>query len=48
MIAAVDKSFASNAEDALLTYPRRTDNADPISSARTRGNFTQSGRRSSS
>ena len=38
VIAAVDKSFASNADDALLTYPN-TNNDDINFLGRTRGNF---------
>ena len=38
VIAAVDKSFASNADDALLTYPN-TNNDDTNFLGRTRGNF---------
>jgi hypothetical protein len=39
VIAAVDKSFASNADDALLTYPN-TQNDDINFWGRTRGNMT--------
>jgi hypothetical protein len=38
VIAAVDKSFASNADDALLTYPN-SQNDDINFLGRTRGNF---------
>lgn len=38
VIAAVDKSFTSNADDALLTYPN-TNNDDINFLGRTRGNF---------
>ena len=38
VIAAVDKSFVSNADDALLTYPN-TNNNDINFLGRTRGNF---------
>ncbi|GAC1516292.1 MAG: SusD/RagB family nutrient-binding outer membrane lipoprotein [Gemmatimonadaceae bacterium] len=38
IIAAVDKSFASNADDALLTYPN-TNNDDINFLGRSRGNF---------
>ena len=38
VIAAVDRSFASNADDALLTYPN-TNNEDTNFLGRTRGNF---------
>ncbi len=38
VIAAVNKSFASNADDALLTYPN-TQNDDINFMGRTRGNF---------
>jgi hypothetical protein len=41
VIAAVDKSFASNADDALLTYPNtQSDLADVNFLGRTRNNFT--------
>jgi hypothetical protein len=39
VIAAVDKSFTSNADDALLTYPN-TNNDDINFLGRTRNNFT--------
>ena len=39
VIAAVDSSFRSNADDALLTYPN-TNNDDINFLGRTRGNFT--------
>lgn len=40
VIAAVDKSFAGNADDALLAYPATSaDNADFNFLGRTRGNF---------
>jgi hypothetical protein len=39
VIALVDKSFASNADDALLTYPN-TNNDDTNFLGRTRNNFT--------
>ena len=40
VIAAVDKSFASNADDALFTYPATSpDNADRNFLGRTRANF---------
>jgi hypothetical protein len=41
VIAAVDKSFTSNADEALYTYPATSpDNADRNFSGRTRNNFT--------